>query len=103
MTDTCPVTGRHIVFDLGWCHNCMTFQRRADAPRRVMSWWPDAGPLLSCVVCPDEPWGMGVWNAAPGKVDAERLVLIERHAIAQDSFYPGDCACGCASASAAAA
>lgn len=49
---------------VGWCHNCETWQRGSAARWQYVDW--AEGYEWLCVVCDDEPWGLGVWIAGQG-------------------------------------
>lgn len=45
---------------VGWCHACGTVQLKRDMPEHAYDHTDAAEPC--CVVCLDEPWGLGVWD-----------------------------------------
>jgi len=44
---------------VGWCHQCGTIQLKREMPMESLPWTD--GPEPVCVICLDEPWGLGVW------------------------------------------
>lgn len=94
--------------EIGWCHNCQTYQFLRDAPwlespYAAAAGEPTGGRVPCCVVCgPAEPWALGVHDASPAAakrpVPGRFGVFLAKtcarlHAERQDSHYPGDCDC----------
>ena len=73
---------------VGWCHNCGTWQLKRDSRWLHPSWSDGAG--WCCVVCDDEPWGMGVWprKAVCAECAPVELVMAEEQRVA---VGPGMC------------
>lgn len=76
--------------EVGWCHQCGTFQLLFDAPELVV--YRGDPPEKCCVVCgADEPWGMSVF----GMPESMRWCAERRHV----SWAPIPCeVCGCGTA-----
>ena len=77
--------------DLGWCHNCETFQRFEDAPVIAVSYL--AGALHHCCIhCGEaEPWQFGVWDAERFLSDALCMPCLLRLCAQRVSGYDVQC------------